>query len=220
MLTSTTSGGTVTVLETDTFQVLVTNILNELHQLADMVLQALGIQVTATPVGQQVNRVVVTVKQVPMVVGYLVVGGGKPTAPVFTYVQGGVTKSLTLRPIPTVVSVDAGSTWSVTPNPLGGSSSSERWYSPQTLTGKASPAIIVFIFLHQYYLNMGVSGPGTVTPTSGWYYAWQTVMITATPSSGHKFTSWTGSGAGSYTGTSARHWITMNAAITETATFT
>jgi len=118
------------------------------------------------------------------------------------------------------VSVDAGSPWSVTPNPLTGSGSSQRWYSTQALTGTASTTTIVFAFQHQYYLTMKVSGPGTVTPSSGWQNAGVTVTIKATAKTGHTFKSWTGTGTGSYTGTSATHTITMNAAITETATFT
>ena len=61
MLSTTTSSGTVSISETDTFNVLLTNIYQELDQFADEVLQLLGFQVTATPVGQEVNQVVVTV---------------------------------------------------------------------------------------------------------------------------------------------------------------
>ena len=163
---------------------------------------------------------IVQATQVTMTVSYSVIGGGSPTAPSFHYVLMGASKSLTLTKTATKVSVDSGSTWSVSPNPLGGSSSSQRWYSTQPLTGTASTTTIVFSFQHQYYLTMKVSGPGSVTPISGWQNAGVTVTIKATPNSGHKFKSWAGTGAGSYTGTSASHTITMNAAITETATFT
>jgi len=205
--------------------VLLTTIFQELHQFADEILHFVGFQVTATPVGQQVHQVIVTVTsqtvgQVTMTVSYSVVGGGSPTAPVFHYIQGGVSKSLTLSKTATAVSVDAGTGWSVTPNPLTGSTSSQRWYSTGTLSGTASATTTVFTFHHQYNLTMKVSGPGTVTPSSGWYNAAQTVTIKATANSGHRFNSWAGSGTGSYTGTSATHTITMNAAITETATFT
>jgi len=207
--------------------VLITQVFQELEQFEAFILQTLGFQVTATPVGQQVHRIIVTTTstttpaQLTITVSYLVVGGGTPTAPVFNYVLKGASKSLTLTTTPMKVSVDSGSKWSVTPNPLGGSSSSQRWYSSQTLTGTASATTIVFTFQHQYYLTMKVSGPGTVTPSSsGWYNAGALVTIKATPNSGHKFDSWTGSGTGSYTGTSASHTITMNAGLTETATFT
>ncbi len=154
-----------------------------------------------------------------MIVSYSVVGGGSPTAPVFNYVLKGVSKSLTLSETPKVVSVDAGSTWSVTPNPLAGSGSSHRWYSSQSLTGTASAATIVFTFQRQYYLTMLVNGPGSVTPTSGWFDAGAKVTIKATANSRHKFKSWTGKSTGSFTGTTNPATITMNSAITETATF-
>jgi hypothetical protein len=155
-----------------------------------------------------------------MTVSYAILGGGTPSAPTFNYVLNGAVNSLTLTTTAQTVSVDLGSAWSVTPNPLGGSSSSQQWYSTQALTGTASASTIVFIFQHQYYLTMKASGPGTVTPSSGWYNSGAKVTIKATPNAGHKFTKWTGTGTGSYTGTKNPATITMNAAITETATFT
>ena len=160
---------------------------------------------------------------VTLTVSYSVVGGGSPKAPVFNYVLNKVSKSLTLTTTPQAVTVDALSTWSLTPNPLSGSTSSERWYSSRFLTGTASSTTmlpLVFTFQHQYYLTMKTSGPGTGTPSSGWYNAGAKVTITATANSGHKFKSWTGSGTGSYTGTTNPESITMNSAITETANFT
>jgi C1A family cysteine protease len=244
-----------------------------------------------------------------MFVSYSIVGGGTPSAPVFHYVLNGVTKSLKLSKTSKPVSVDAGTTWSVTPNPLGGSSSSQRWYSNQPLTGTASSTTLVFTFYrqtlqtlsysvsgggsgyspptfqanqfgsplpvtltttatrywfdygstwtagpnplsgstsserwfttqtitgtigssstrafkyqHQYYLMMQVSpvGAGSVSPSSGWHNAGQSVTIRATAKTGHRFQSWTGTGAGSYMGTSSSHTITMNSPITETANF-
>jgi hypothetical protein len=78
--------------------------------------------------------------------------------------------------------------------------------------------------LPTYYLTMSESGGGTVSPSSG-YYSGQ-VVITATGtckeglSKGTKFTKWTGSGSGSYTGTNNPATVTMNGNIQETATFT
>jgi hypothetical protein len=104
-----------------------------------------------------------------MTVSYLIVGGGTPTAPVFYYVVGGVSKSLTLAKTAKAVSVDAGSPWSVTPNPLRGSSSSERWYSNQPLTGTASATTIVFVFYRQTLQTLSYSvsrgGSGYSPPT-------------------------------------------------------
>ena len=218
--TTTTTGGTVTITETDTFNVLLTTMFQELHQVADEFLQLIGFQQVATPLGQQVNQIIVTTTTpVTMTVSYSVVGGGSPTAPVFHYVLNGVSNSLTLTQTAKAVSVDAGSVWSVTPNPLGKSSSTQQWYSTQSLTGTASATTIHFVFRHQYYLTMVLNGPGAVTPSSGWYNAGQKVTITATANPGHEFKSWTGKGPGSYTGKSASHTITTNAPITETANF-
>jgi rhamnogalacturonyl hydrolase YesR len=166
------------------------------------------------------NLNVATATQVTMTVSYSVLGSGSPTAPAFHYALKGTSNSLTLTKTAKAVSVDLGSTWSVTPNPLGGSTTSQRWYSTQALTGTASATTIVFSFQHQYYLTMKVSGLGSVTPSSGWQNAGANVTITATANSGHKFKSWKGTGTGSYTGTKNPATITMNAAITETATFT
>ncbi|MEM2994396.1 MAG: NEW3 domain-containing protein [Candidatus Bathyarchaeia archaeon] len=73
----------------------------------------------------------------------------------------------------------------------------------------------------QYYLTMNVnpSGGGSVSPSSGWYDADTSVTIRANPTSGWAFESWTGSGSGSYSGSSNPATITMNAPITETANF-
>ena len=175
------------------------------------------------------NAVTVSAKFTPtgttvmMTVSYSVVGGGTPTAPVFNYVLNGKSKSLTLTMTATPVSVDTGSAWKVTPNPLTGSTSAERWHaSPSSLSGTASAKTLVFAFQHQYYLTMKVSSStaGSVTPSSGWHNAGSTVTIKATAKTGHTFNKWTGTGTGSYTGTSGSHTITMNSAITETATFT
>jgi len=159
---------------------------------------------------------------VTMTVSYSVNGGGLGySAPVFRYLLNGVSQSLTLEKNRKTVAVDAGSNWSVTPNPLTGSTSTEQWYANQsTLTGTASPTPMVFTFLRQYYLTMQANGPGSVSPNNGWYNAGQTVTITATPNPGHTFKSWTGTGKGHYKGTSSPATVTMNSAIMETATFT
>jgi hypothetical protein len=243
-----------------------------------------------------------------MTVSYSVVGGGTPAAPVFHYVLNGAAKSLTLSKGAKSVQVDAGSAWSVTPNPLGGSSSSQQWYSNQPLTGTASSTTLLFTFYRQtlqtlsysvrgggtgysaptfeanqfgspdtftltstatkYWFDYGSSwtvtdplagssaseqwsttqptsgtidgsstlsftyqnqfplsmlaspsGAGSVTPGSGWQNAGSKVTIKATAKTGYRFLSWTGSGTGSYSGTSASTTITMNAPITETGNF-
>jgi hypothetical protein len=187
---------------------------------ANVALGPYTVTVTGSTGDMASSTFTVTPSQVTMKVSYSVAGGGSGySAPVFHYLLNGVSTTLTLTTTPKSVLVDAGKSWSVTPNPLTGSGSSQRWYSSQPLTGTASAETIVFTFQHQYYLTINASGPGTVTPSSGWHNSGVKITITASAKSGHKFKSWTGSGTGSYTGTSKTHTITINSAITETATF-
>ena len=75
-------------------------------------------------------------------------------------------------------------------------------------------------FKTQYYLTMSHGVGGTVSPASGWKTSGATVSISATPGSGYSFSNWTGSGTGSFSGTTNPASITMGGPITETATFT
>jgi uncharacterized repeat protein (TIGR02543 family) len=75
-------------------------------------------------------------------------------------------------------------------------------------------------FTKQYFLTMGHNTGGTVSPASGWKASGSTVKITATPATGYTFTDWTGTGSGSYSGTTNPVNITMGGPISETATFT
>ena len=75
-------------------------------------------------------------------------------------------------------------------------------------------------FTTQCYLTMNRGTGGTVTPASGWRTSGAAVSISATPASGYSFSSWTGSGPGSYNGSTNPVSITMGGPITETAAFT
>jgi len=79
-------------------------------------------------------------------------------------------------------------------------------------------------FRTQYYLTMTHGTGGTVSPISGWINAGSAISISATPTNNtqvsYNFGGWTGSGAGSYSGTNNPASITMNGPITENATFT
>jgi len=75
-------------------------------------------------------------------------------------------------------------------------------------------------FTTQYFLTMNANMGGTVTPSSGWYNKSQTVTITALPESQYNFTTWSGSGSGSYSGPNNPATITINSPITEIANFT
>jgi hypothetical protein len=75
-------------------------------------------------------------------------------------------------------------------------------------------------FNTQYFLTMTHGTGGTVTPSSGWRGSGTTVSIRATPASGYTFSNWSGSGTGSFSGTTNPASITMGGPITETASFT
>ena len=91
------------------------------------------------------------------------------------------------------------------------------------ITVPSTPTSYVARYQQQYQLTMAVtpSGSGTTTPSPGasWQSASLVVSITGIPNSGYVFSSWTGSGSGSFTGLSNPATVTMNAAITETVNF-
>ncbi len=74
-------------------------------------------------------------------------------------------------------------------------------------------------FFNQYLLTMVANPGGTVTPPTGWYDAGDLVLITGIPNTGYSFSNWSGTGTGSYSGTSNPRTITMSGAITQTANF-
>jgi len=80
-------------------------------------------------------------------------------------------------------------------------------------------------FKTQYYLTITRgTGGGTVSPTSGWRNSGAAISINATPTNNNQvsysFAGWTGTGAGSYSGTNNPASIIMNGPNTENAIFT
>ncbi|MFZ1024093.1 MAG: hypothetical protein WAN87_08155, partial [Thermoplasmata archaeon] len=73
----------------------------------------------------------------------------------------------------------------------------------------------------QYRLSVGLlpAGSGLVFPTSAWYNASLVVNVSALPATGDAFASWTGTGIGSYSGTSNPALVTMESVVSETANF-
>lgn len=157
---------------------------------------------------------------------YAVSGGGSPSAPTISFTQNNVATTFTLKLTPTTKLLDFASAWSVSPNPLTGSGSTERWFASSGLSGTASAGgSQTTTFVHQYLLTMSVnpSNCGSTAPAVGTVFenAGATVGgISATPVAGCTFSSWTGTGSGSFTGSSNPTTITMNGAITEEAGFT
>jgi uncharacterized membrane protein len=75
---------------------------------------------------------------------------------------------------------------------------------------------------YQLTISTSPSGAGSTSPAVGsyWYDSGQTVSIQVSPASGYSFSSWTGSGPGSYSGAASAASVTMNGPIVETATLT
>jgi hypothetical protein len=104
--------------------------------------------------------------QYSFTLSYAVSGGGTGySAPTLTGTQYGQTYTPTLTGTATAYWLDSGSTWSVA-NPLGGSSSSERWDTSQTVSGTVSASqTTTFTYYNQYSftLSYAVSGGGSPT---------------------------------------------------------
>ncbi len=96
-----------------------------------------------------------------------------------------------------------------------------RWSDNRAISHTVAPTTnttYTATFKTQYYLTMTHGTGGTVTPTSGWRNSGSTVSISATPTNNtqvsYSFAGWTGTGAGSYSGTNNPASITMNGPIT------
>jgi hypothetical protein len=74
-------------------------------------------------------------------------------------------------------------------------------------------------FTTQYYLTMNAGPGGSVSPVSDWYDSGTNVNVSATASNGYTFSTWTGIGSGSYSGTNNPASITINEPVTQTAGF-
>ena len=98
---------------------------------------------------------------------YNVNDGGAPTAPTFTANQFGVATGQVLTTIATNYWFDAGSSWSAT-NPLGGSTSTERW-QVQTASGTLASSAVTTIALqyyHQYLMSAKYTTSDATTPSA------------------------------------------------------
>lgn len=111
---------------------------------------------------------------------YSVSGGGSPTAPTLTAKQFGSSYTPSLTGTATTYWLDSGQSWSVT-NPLGGSGSSERWDSGQTVSGTVSASspttaggTLTFTYYNQYSITFGYGDQDSSAITSssqiGSYY--------------------------------------------------
>ncbi len=98
---------------------------------------------------------------------YVVIGGGLPSAPTFNYVADGVPTQTQLVPGQNVFTVDNSTMWSLSPNPLGGSSGTEQWVSNDVLNGTATADFTyTFTYYHQVMVSFSYSDQdSSVIPT-------------------------------------------------------
>ena len=158
--------------------------------------------------------------QYGVTLSYSVIGGGSPGTPSVSGTQFGKAFSSALTSSSTYF-VDPGSAWSVTAQ-LPNSNSQERWATTQGANGTASaPVSLVLSYHHQYSLDVTANptAGGTTSQSGGWADAGSTLQLSQVTSQGWKFVGWTGSGSGSYTGSSNSTNIVVGAPITETAVY-
>ena len=106
---------------------------------------------------------------VPLTLSYSVVGGGSPSPPVLSYVEGGSTRSATLTAAGSTYLVDLGSTWNVT-RVLPGSGGGQRWATDNSTGGvAASPEALDLVYYRQYFVGFSAAveggGSGYELPT-------------------------------------------------------
>jgi Divergent InlB B-repeat domain len=83
----------------------------------------------------------------------------------------------------------------------------------------SGPATVQADFSPLYWLDVPTPANGTISASSQWDAAGAVVVLNATPDPGFSFVGWSGTGAGSRTSSSENISVTVNAAITEVATF-
>ncbi len=153
--------------------------------------------------------------------------GVSQTAPILTVDGQGYTPSM----FPVTVSLNGGtdSTYSYVTD-YSGSSTTRFAYSSIGGCGVTkqsgsfipeSNCTVTADYAEQYSLNMTASpsGDGTMIPGNTWVTSGGTQQISETPKSGCTFRSWSGTGSGSYSGSTQNPTLTVTGAITETASY-
>jgi Tol biopolymer transport system component len=98
---------------------------------------------------------------------------------------------------PLTVSADKRYVWS--------SSSGLSTEKSGTLVATSKGDLITASYIAQYYVRFKAASGGSVAQSSNWYNASTTIAISATPSAGYKFSSWTVTGDVSVTDTASQN---------------
>ncbi len=145
-------------------------------------------------------------------------GGLPPTAPAFTSESFGATHSSALATTAISYWADTGTNYNISSVITG---SQERWITNSSTIGEVTSQLSLnFIYNQQYYVTMQTPQTGgTVNPASEWINAGNSISISNTAIQGWKFEFWTGTGTGSYSGSTNSTTIDVQAPIIENATF-
>jgi hypothetical protein len=85
--------------------------------------------------------------------------------------------------------------------------------------GKDTNVTIVYVTQYQLIMSVTPANAGVASPGSGWYNAFSKVELSAFAGEYYSFNSWSGIGSGAYSGDAATPTVTMNAPVTELASF-
>jgi hypothetical protein len=84
----------------------------------------------------------------------------------------------------------------------------------------SGPVLVTALYAPEYWLSVtGTAGGSVSGPSDAWVHAGTPENLSATPSANYAWVGWSGSGAGSYTGTAMNITIRPNSPVTELATF-
>ncbi len=97
--------------------------------------------------------------------GYAISREGSPIAPSLSYTSEGSVANVTAATIITPYWMDSGSSWKLT-NPLGSSTSSERWAAPTSESVATAGIMVIVTYYHQYAFIVDFTIVGGGRPTA------------------------------------------------------
>jgi Divergent InlB B-repeat domain len=156
----------------------------------------------------------ITITSNPAGTGYMTVNDhDEPTPKTYNWLPGSPQRLTAASPVP----CGAGCRYFFTSWSDGNASAIRE------ITVPSSPTTYTANYQKQFLLTMKVSSQvGSVKPGTSWHNSGATVPLSASGKLSeprYDFLSWTGTGSGSYTGTTNHVSVTMNGPITETANF-
>ena len=161
-------------------------------------------------------------------VRYSILGGGTPpVSPEFNSTSFGGPAAILFSGSATTGWFDVGSAYSFS-SLVNGTAAGERWVS--SLAGNPGAGALLISspnqeitagYVHQYYVSLAANDArgGQISRGPGWLDAGSSLSARASASPQWQFEAWSGSGVGSYTGTSTSLDVTVMGPLSENATF-